>query len=155
MGNAVARASWTCKTSSHVTPLQMSLSVLIPFIILVVVFPVNWAAGLILLADCATGTDIPWHWVGVSGRRKRKNFKALSSEVRPRPFAVNDNHSSFHDRTSSETEVLKGASEVFRTRTMDVSKESLSYRLLCLSSSRLSRLRWRRFTLVFTTSRRA
>ncbi len=28
---------------------QMSLSVLVPFIILVVVFPINWAAGLIFL----------------------------------------------------------------------------------------------------------
>ncbi|WP_242567512.1 ABC transporter transmembrane domain-containing protein, partial [Vibrio cholerae] len=28
---------------------QMSLSVLVPFVILAVVFPVNWAAGLIFL----------------------------------------------------------------------------------------------------------
>ena len=43
---------------------QMSLSVLIPFVILIVVFPVNWAAGLIFLITAPSGASfhgISWN----------------------------------------------------------------------------------------------
>lgn len=39
---------------------QMSLSVLVPFVILIVVFPINWAAGLIFLL---TAPSFPYLWL--------------------------------------------------------------------------------------------
>ncbi|WP_122056162.1 cysteine/glutathione ABC transporter permease/ATP-binding protein CydD [Vibrio sp. Evd11] len=102
---------------------QMSLSVMIPFIILVVVFPVNWAAGLIFLI---TAPLVPMFMALVGMKAadaNRKNFKALqrlSGHFYDRLQSMTTIR--LFDRTSSETEVLKGASEVFRTRTMDVLK---------------------------------
>lgn len=102
---------------------QMSLSVLIPFIILVVVFPVNWAAGLIFLL---TAPLVPMFMALVGMKAadaNRKNFKALqrlSGHFYDRLQSMTTIR--LFDHTSSETEVLKGASEVFRTRTMDVLK---------------------------------
>lgn len=102
---------------------QMSLSVMIPFIILVVVFPVNWAAGLIFLL---TAPLVPMFMALVGMKAadaNRKNFKALqrlSGHFYDRLQSMTTIR--LFDRTSSETEVLKGASEVFRTRTMDVLK---------------------------------
>ncbi|KAB0480148.1 cysteine/glutathione ABC transporter permease/ATP-binding protein CydD [Vibrio chagasii] len=102
---------------------QMSLSVLIPFIILVVVFPVNWVAGLIFLL---TAPLVPMFMALVGMKAadaNRKNFKALqrlSGHFYDRLQSMTTIR--LFDRTSSETEVLKGASEVFRTRTMDVLK---------------------------------
>lgn len=56
---------------------QMSLSVLVPFIILVVVFPVNWAAGLIFLVT-APLVPIFMALVGIkAAEANRKNFKAM------------------------------------------------------------------------------
>lgn len=102
---------------------QMSLSVLVPFIILVVVFPVNWAAGLIFLVT-APLVPIFMALVGMkAAEANRKNFKAmqrLSGHFYDRLQAMTTIR--LFDRTKSETETLKGASEVFRTRTMDVLK---------------------------------
>ncbi|ODY23505.1 thiol reductant ABC exporter subunit CydD [Vibrio parahaemolyticus] len=102
---------------------QMSLSVLVPFIILVVVFPVNWAAGLIFLVT-APLVPIFMALVGIkAAEANRKNFKAmqrLSGHFYDRLQAMTTIR--LFDRTKSETETLKGASEVFRTRTMDVLK---------------------------------
>ncbi|CAE6898263.1 heme ABC transporter permease/ATP-binding protein CydD [Vibrio sp. B1FLJ16] len=102
---------------------QMSLSVLIPFMILVVVFPVNWAAGLIFLV---TAPLVPI-FMALVGKKaadaNRKNFKALqrlSGHFYDRLQAMTTIR--LFDRTKSETEILRGASEVFRTRTMDVLK---------------------------------
>ncbi len=102
---------------------QMSLSVLIPFIILIVVFPVNWAAGLIFLI---TAPLVPI-FMALVGKKaaeaNRKNFKAmqrLSGHFYDRLQAMTTIR--LFDRAKSETETLKGASEVFRTRTMDVLK---------------------------------
>ncbi len=102
---------------------QMSLSVLIPFMILVVVFPVNWAAGLIFLV---TAPLVPI-FMALVGKKaadaNRKNFKALqrlSGHFYDRLQAMTTIR--LFDRTKSETETLRGASEVFRTRTMDVLK---------------------------------
>ncbi|MFA0493842.1 heme ABC transporter permease/ATP-binding protein CydD [Vibrio sp. 10N.222.54.B11] len=102
---------------------QMSLSVMIPFIILVVVFPVNWAAGLIFLL---TAPLVPMFMALVGMKAadaNRKNFKALqrlSGHFYDRLQSMTTIR--LFDRTNAETEVLKGASEVFRTRTMDVLK---------------------------------
>ncbi len=102
---------------------QMSLSVLIPFMILIVVFPVNWAAGLIFLV---TAPLVPV-FMALVGKKaadaNRKNFKALqrlSGHFYDRLQAMTTIR--LFDRTQSETETLRGASEVFRTRTMDVLK---------------------------------
>lgn len=102
---------------------QMSLSVMIPFIILVVVFPINWAAGLIFLI---TAPLVPMFMALVGMKAadaNRKNFKALqrlSGHFYDRLQSMTTIR--LFDRTNAETEVLKGASEVFRTRTMDVLK---------------------------------
>ncbi len=102
---------------------QMSLSVLVPFIILVVVFPINWVAGLIFLV---TAPLVPMFMALVGMKAadaNRKNFKALqrlSGHFYDRLQAMTTIR--LFDRTKSETETLKGASEVFRTRTMDVLK---------------------------------
>jgi len=100
---------------------QMSLSVLIPFVILVVVFPVNWAAGLIFLI---TAPLVPLFMalVGIKAADAgRKNFKALqrlSGHFYDRLQSMTTIR--LFDRTDAETEHMRGASEVFRKRTMDV-----------------------------------
>lgn len=100
---------------------QMSLSVLIPFVILVVVFPVNWAAGLIFLI---TAPLVPLFMalVGIKAADAgRKNFKALqrlSGHFYDRLQSMTTIR--LFDRTDAETEQMRGASEVFRKRTMDV-----------------------------------
>ncbi|CAH0525811.1 heme ABC transporter permease/ATP-binding protein CydD [Vibrio hippocampi] len=100
---------------------QMSLSVLIPFIILVVVFPLNWAAGLIFLV---TAPLVPMFMalVGLKAAdANSKNFKALqrlSGHFYDRLQSMTTLR--LFNRVESETQVLQGASEVFRKRTMDV-----------------------------------
>ncbi|KQH84861.1 cysteine ABC transporter ATP-binding protein [Vibrio furnissii] len=100
---------------------QMSLSVLIPFVILIVVFPVNWAAGLIFLI---TAPLVPLFMalVGIKAADAgRKNFKALqrlSGHFYDRLQSMTTIR--LFDRTGAETEQMKGASEVFRKRTMEV-----------------------------------
>ncbi|MGI2880739.1 heme ABC transporter permease/ATP-binding protein CydD [Vibrio furnissii] len=100
---------------------QMSLSALIPFVILIVVFPVNWAAGLIFLI---TAPLVPLFMalVGIKAADAgRKNFKALqrlSGHFYDRLQSMTTIR--LFDRTGAETEQMKGASEVFRKRTMDV-----------------------------------
>ncbi len=101
----------------------MSLSVLVPFIILVVVFPVNWAAGLIFLI---TAPLVPMFMALVGMKAadaNRKNFKAmqrLSGHFYDRLQAMTTIR--LFDRTKAEATHLTGASEVFRKRTMDVLK---------------------------------
>ena len=56
---------------------QMSLAVLVPIVILVVVFPINWIAGLIFLV---TAPLVPLFMALVGMKAadaNRKNFKAL------------------------------------------------------------------------------
>ncbi|MEF1291417.1 heme ABC transporter permease/ATP-binding protein CydD [Vibrio sp. M260118] len=102
---------------------QMSLSVLVPFVILIVVFPINWAAGLIFLI---TAPLVPMFMalVGMkAAEANRKNFKALqrlSGHFYDRLQSMTTIR--LFDRTRAETEVMRGASEVFRVRTMDVLK---------------------------------
>ncbi|ROV58463.1 cysteine/glutathione ABC transporter permease/ATP-binding protein CydD [Vibrio ponticus] len=100
---------------------QMSLAVLVPFIILVVVFPVNWAAGLIFLI---TAPLVPLFMalVGIKAADAgQKNFKALqrlSGHFYDRLQSMTTIR--LFDRTKAETELMQGASEVFRSRTMEV-----------------------------------
>lgn len=100
---------------------QMSLAVLVPFVILVVVFPVNWAAGLIFLL---TAPLVPLFMalVGIKAADAgQKNFKALqrlSGHFYDRLQSMTTIR--LFDRTKAETELMKGASEVFRSRTMEV-----------------------------------
>ncbi|NOH23924.1 heme ABC transporter permease/ATP-binding protein CydD [Vibrio europaeus] len=102
---------------------QMSLSVLVPFVILIVVFPLNWAAGLIFLI---TAPLVPMFMALVGMKAadaNRKNFKALqrlSGHFYDRLQSMTTIR--LFDRTAAETEVMRGASEVFRVRTMDVLK---------------------------------
>ncbi|WP_438469111.1 heme ABC transporter permease/ATP-binding protein CydD [Vibrio vulnificus] len=102
---------------------QMSLAVLVPFVILIVVFPVNWAAGLIFLIT-APLVPLFMAMVGIKAAdANRKNFKALqrlSGHFYDRLQAMTTIR--LFDRTHAEVEVMRGASEVFRTRTMDVLK---------------------------------
>lgn len=102
---------------------QMSLSVFIPLIILAVVFPTNWAAGIIFLI---TAPLVPLFMalVGMkAAEANRKNFKALqrlSGHFYDRLQSMTTIR--LFDRTKVEEVTLHGASEVFRTRTMDVLK---------------------------------
>lgn len=100
---------------------QMSLSVMIPFVILVAVFPVNWAAGLIFLL---TAPLVPLFMALVGMKASdanRRNFKALqrlSGHFYDRLQSMTTIR--LFDRANSERDVMRGASEVFRTRTMEV-----------------------------------
>ncbi|MCE0492684.1 heme ABC transporter permease/ATP-binding protein CydD [Vibrio salinus] len=100
---------------------QMSLSVFIPFIILVVVFPTNWAAGLIFLI---TAPLVPFFMalVGIKAAdASRKNFKALqrlSGHFYDRLQSMTTIR--MFDKTKTESDNLRAASDVFRERTMDV-----------------------------------
>lgn len=100
---------------------QMSLAVLIPALILVAIFPVNWAAGLILLA---TAPLIPLFMalVGMGAAdANRRNFQALarlSGDFLDRLRGL-DTLRLFH-RGAAETRAIATASEDFRQRTMEV-----------------------------------
>ncbi|MGD8106629.1 heme ABC transporter permease/ATP-binding protein CydD [Pantoea sp. FN0302] len=100
---------------------QMTLAVLIPGLILLVIFPVNWAAGLILLA---TAPLIPLFMalVGMGAAdANRRNFLALarlSGDFLDRLRGL-DTLRLFH-RGAAETRAIAAASEDFRQRTMEV-----------------------------------
>ncbi|RSD30751.1 heme ABC transporter permease/ATP-binding protein CydD [Vibrio pectenicida] len=102
---------------------QMSLAVLVPIVILAVVFPINWIAGLIFLV---TAPLVPLFMALVGMKAadaNRKNFKALqrlSGHFYDRLQSMTTIR--LFDRTKAETEVMRAASEVFRSRTMDVLK---------------------------------
>ncbi|MEZ9630054.1 cysteine/glutathione ABC transporter permease/ATP-binding protein CydD [Vibrio breoganii] len=102
---------------------QMALSALVPFMILVVVFPLNWVSGLIFLI---TAPLIPF-FMALVGKKaadaNRKNFKALqrlSGHFYDRLQAMTTIR--LFDRATDEKEQLHAASEVFRERTMSVLK---------------------------------
>ncbi|WP_153447226.1 heme ABC transporter permease/ATP-binding protein CydD [Vibrio algicola] len=100
---------------------QMALSVFIPFIILVVVFPANWAAGLIFLI---TAPLVPLFMALVGMKAadaNKRNFKALqrlSGHFYDRLQSMTTIRL-FH-RAEAETELLRSASDVLRKSTMDV-----------------------------------
>ncbi|MGL5286260.1 MAG: heme ABC transporter permease/ATP-binding protein CydD [Aeromonas sp.] len=100
---------------------QMAIAVFIPLVILVAVFPVNWAAGLILLG---TAPLIPLFMilVGVGAAdANRRNFQALarlSGHFLDRLKGLRTLQ--LFLRASAEGKVIEQASEDFRERTMEV-----------------------------------
>ncbi|MGL6020005.1 MAG: heme ABC transporter permease/ATP-binding protein CydD, partial [Gibbsiella quercinecans] len=100
---------------------QMYLAAFIPLLILITVFPINWAAGLILLA---TAPLIPLFMalVGMGAAdANRRNFVALarlSGNFLDRLRGL-DTLRLFH-RAQAETEQIAKSSEDFRRRTMEV-----------------------------------
>ncbi|MEJ2763187.1 cysteine/glutathione ABC transporter permease/ATP-binding protein CydD [Photobacterium sp. MCCC 1A19761] len=100
---------------------QMSIAVLVPLIILVAVFPLNWAAGLIFLIT-APLVPIFMALVGLGAAdANRRNFKALqrlSGHFYDRLQGLSTLR--LFNRTEAEAENLHAASHVLRKRTMEV-----------------------------------
>ena len=100
---------------------QMSLAVFIPFAILIAVFPINWAAGLILLA---TAPLIPvfMAMVGMgAAEANRRNFVALarlSGDFFDR-LRGRETLRLFH-RAKAEQQAIAASTTDFRERTMEV-----------------------------------
>ncbi|QJT28445.1 cysteine/glutathione ABC transporter permease/ATP-binding protein CydD [Aeromonas media] len=100
---------------------QMAIAVFIPLVILVAVFPVNWAAGIILLG---TAPLIPLFMilVGVGAAdANRRNFQSLarlSGHFLDRLKGLRTLQ--LYMRTQAEGEAIRDASEDFRERTMEV-----------------------------------
>ncbi|MEL7628602.1 cysteine/glutathione ABC transporter permease/ATP-binding protein CydD [Pectobacterium aroidearum] len=100
---------------------QMYLAALIPLLILITIFPLNWAAGLILFL---TAPLIPLFMalVGMGAAdANRRNFLALarlSGHFLDRLRGM-ETLRLFH-RGEAETEQIRHASEDFRSRTMEV-----------------------------------
>lgn len=100
---------------------QMSLAVFIPCAILVAIFPINWAAGLILLA---TAPLIPFFMAMVgmgAADANRRNFLALArlsgdfyDRLRGRETLR------LFDRASAEQQAITRSTTDFRQRTMEV-----------------------------------
>lgn len=100
---------------------QMAIAVFIPVVILVAVFPVNWAAGLILLG---TAPLIPIFMilVGVGAAdANRRNFQALARLSGHFLDRLKGLHTlQLFMRTQAEGDAIRDASEDFRERTMEV-----------------------------------
>jgi len=100
---------------------QMLLAGFIPVAILIVVFPLNWAAGLILLTT-APLIPIFMIFVGVGAAdANRKNFKALtqlSGHFMDRLKGLNT--LKLFNRSEAEGNTIEAASESFRQKTMSV-----------------------------------
>ena len=100
---------------------QMSIAVLVPLTILVVVFPLNWAAGLIFLIT-APLVPIFMALVGLGAAdANRRNFKALqrlSGHFFDRLQGLSTLR--LFNRAEAEAENLHVASDVLRKRTMEV-----------------------------------
>lgn len=100
---------------------QMTLAGVIPLLILVAVFPINWAAGLILLL---TAPLIPLFMILVgmgAADANRKNFNALarlSGHFMDRLKGLAT--LKLFNRGDAELKVIEKASEEFRSRTMSV-----------------------------------
>ncbi|MGE6452340.1 heme ABC transporter permease/ATP-binding protein CydD [Shewanella baltica] len=100
---------------------QISLAGFIPILILAAVFPINWAAGLILLL---TAPLIPMFMILVgmgAADANRKNFSALarlSGHFMDRLKGLST-LKLFH-RGDAELKIIATASEEFRSRTMSV-----------------------------------
>jgi len=100
---------------------QISLAGIIPLLILISVFPINWAAGLILLF---TAPLIPLFMalVGMGAAdANRRNFAALARLSGSFLDSLRglDTLRLFH-RANAETQQIKESTESFRARTMDV-----------------------------------
>ncbi|MGF1757343.1 cysteine/glutathione ABC transporter permease/ATP-binding protein CydD [Photobacterium sagamiensis] len=100
---------------------QMSIAVLVPVVILVTVFPINWAAGLIFLVT-APLVPVFMALVGLGAAdANRRNFKALqrlSGHFYDRLQGLSTLR--LFNRADAEAENLHAASHVLRKRTMEV-----------------------------------
>lgn len=100
---------------------QMYLAGLIPLLILIAIFPINWAAGLILFVT-APLIPIFMALVGMGAAdANRRNFVALarlSGNFLDRLRGL-DTLRLFH-RAKAETDQIRDSSEDFRSRTMEV-----------------------------------
>lgn len=100
---------------------QMMLAGVIPCMVLILLFPVNWAASLILLA---TAPLIPLFMAMVgmgAADANRRNFLALgrlSGQFLDRLRGLETLR--LFNRAADETETIRDASEQFRQRTMEV-----------------------------------
>ncbi|MEL4014279.1 heme ABC transporter permease/ATP-binding protein CydD [Dryocola clanedunensis] len=100
---------------------QMSLAVMVPVLILITIFPVNWAAALILLG---TAPLIPLFMAMVgmgAADANRRNFLALarlSGHFLDRLRGMETLR--LFNRGAAETESIRSASKDFRQRTMEV-----------------------------------
>ncbi|WAH53441.1 cysteine/glutathione ABC transporter permease/ATP-binding protein CydD [Pseudescherichia vulneris] len=100
---------------------QMALAVSVPLLIVIVIFPFNWAAALILLAT-APLIPIFMAMVGMGAAdANRRNFKALarlSGHFLDRLRGMETLR--IFGRGTAETDSIRKASEDFRSRTMEV-----------------------------------
>lgn len=100
---------------------QMSLAVMVPLLIIIAIFPINWAAALILLV---TAPLIPLFMalVGMGAAdANRRNFQALarlSGHFLDRLRGMETLR--VFNRGAAETENIRAASQDFRQRTMEV-----------------------------------
>lgn len=100
---------------------QMALAVSVPLLIVIVIFPFNWTAALILLA---TAPLIPLFMAMVgmgAADANRRNFKALarlSGHFLDRLRGMETLR--IFGRGAAETDNIRKASEDFRSRTMEV-----------------------------------
>ena len=100
---------------------QMSLAVMVPVLILIAIFPSNWAAALILLG---TAPLIPLFMAMVgmgAADANRRNFQALarlSGHFLDRLRGMETLR--LFNRGAAETEAIRAASQDFRQRTMEV-----------------------------------
>lgn len=100
---------------------QMALAASVPLLIVVTLFPINWAAALILLVT-APLIPIFMAMVGMGAAdANRRNFKALarlSGHFLDRLRGMETLR--IFDRGAAETENIRLASQDFRSRTMEV-----------------------------------
>lgn len=100
---------------------QMSLAVMVPLLIIITLFPINWAAALILLGT-APLIPIFMALVGMGAAdANRRNFQALarlSGHFLDRLRGMETLR--VFNRGAAETENIRAASQDFRQRTMEV-----------------------------------
>ena len=102
---------------------QQSLSVIVPLVILIAVFPLNWAAGLILMIT-APLVPVFMILVGIaaadSSQKNMETLARLSAQFLDRLRGLETLR--LFNRTSEQTEHIENATEDFRETTMDVLK---------------------------------
>ena len=102
---------------------QQSLSAIVPVVILIAVFPLNWAAGLILMIT-APLVPVFMILVGIaaadSSQKNMETLAHLSAQFLDRLRGLETLR--LFNRTSEQTEHIENATEDFRETTMDVLK---------------------------------
>lgn len=102
---------------------QQSLSAIVPIVILIAVFPLNWAAGLILMI---TAPLVPLFMIIVgiaaadNSQKNMDTLSRLSAQFLDRLRGLETLR--LFNRTSEQTEHIENATEDFRETTMDVLK---------------------------------